>query len=111
MSFAVSGLQRGDHVASLLGNRQKHWRRWAAYRCGLYLTPIATSLARPRCAYLVDDCDARAVSPTQRCSASRRRCRRRARRCGFAARAIAATRSSRCSRRIAGAACDEPPAR
>jgi long-chain acyl-CoA synthetase len=56
------GLERGDHVASLLGNRPEALAvAWAAYRCGLYLTPIATSLAPPELAYLVDDCDAKVV--------------------------------------------------
>ncbi len=34
---------------------------WGAYRCGLYLTPIATSLAATEVAYLVDDNDSRVV--------------------------------------------------
>ncbi len=56
------GVERGDHVASLLGNRPEALAiAWAAYRCGLYLTPIATSLAPPELAYLVDDCDAKIV--------------------------------------------------
>ena len=56
------GLQRGEHIASLLGNRpQALALAWAAYRCGLYLTPLATSLAPAELAYLIDDCDARLV--------------------------------------------------
>jgi fatty-acyl-CoA synthase len=60
--FRGLGLQRGDHVASLLGNRPEALAvAWGAYRCGLYLTPLATTLAPAELAYLVDDCDARAV--------------------------------------------------
>ena len=75
------GLQRGEHVASLVGNRPEALAiAWAAYRCGLYLTPIATSLAAPEVAYLVDDCDARvlfadaaqrAIAATLPCAARR----------------------------------------
>jgi len=60
--FRSLGLQRGDHVATLVGNRPAALAlAWGAYRCGLYLTPIATSLAAPEVAYIVDDCDAKAV--------------------------------------------------
>jgi len=60
--FRGLGLQRGAHVASLLGNRPEALAvAWGAYRCGLYLTPLATTLAPAELAYLVGDCDARAV--------------------------------------------------
>ena len=60
--FRSFGLQRGEHIASLLGNRPQALAvAWAAYRCGLYLTPLATSLAPSELAYLVGDCDARLV--------------------------------------------------
>ncbi|HMC16253.1 MAG TPA: AMP-binding protein [Albitalea sp.] len=60
--FRGLGLQRGDHIASLLGNRPQALAvAWGAYRCGLYLTPLATTLAPSELAYLIDDCDARAV--------------------------------------------------
>ena len=56
------GLQRGDHVASLLGNRPEALAvAWGAYRCGLYLTPLATSSSPLELEYLVGDCDARLV--------------------------------------------------
>jgi long-chain acyl-CoA synthetase len=57
-----AGLQRGDHIASLLGNRPEALAlAWGAYRCGLYLTPMATTLTASELAYLVSDCDARVV--------------------------------------------------
>jgi fatty-acyl-CoA synthase len=60
--FRQLGLTRGDHIASLLGNRPESLAiAWAAYRSGLYLTPIATSLTATEVGYLIDNCDARAV--------------------------------------------------
>jgi fatty-acyl-CoA synthase len=60
--FRLLGLQRGDHVATLLGNAPEGLAvAWAAWRCGLYLTPMSTALAAPELHYLVRDCDARAV--------------------------------------------------
>ncbi len=56
------GLHRGDHIASLIGNRPAALAlAWGAYRCGLYLTPLATTLTPAELAYLVKDCDARVV--------------------------------------------------
>jgi len=56
------GLQRGDHIALLLGNRPEVLALvWAAWRCGVYLTPLATSLVPSELRYLVDDCDAAVV--------------------------------------------------
>ena len=57
-----SGLVRGDHVASLVGNRPEAVAMgWAAWRAGLYLTPMATGLTAGELRYLVEDCDAKAV--------------------------------------------------
>ncbi len=56
------GLQRGEHIASLVGNRPEGLAlAWAAWRTGLYLTPVSTALAPAEVRYLVDDCDAKAV--------------------------------------------------
>ena len=56
------GLRRGEHIASLLGNRLEGLAlAWAAWRTGLYLTPVSTALASAEVRYLVADCDARAV--------------------------------------------------
>lgn len=54
------GLQRGHHVASLVSNRPEALAiAWAAYRSGLYLTPIATTLSTSEAAYIADNSDAR----------------------------------------------------
>jgi long-chain acyl-CoA synthetase len=56
------GLQRGDHLATLMGNGPEALAlAWAAWRSGVYLTPMATSLVGAELAYLVRDCDAKAV--------------------------------------------------
>ena len=56
------GLMRGDHIASLIGNRPEAVAvGWAAWRTGLYLTPMATGLTTSELRYLVEDCDARVV--------------------------------------------------
>jgi fatty-acyl-CoA synthase len=60
--FRHLGLVRGDHVATLLSNRPEGLAAaWAAWRSGLYLTPMSTALAAPELAYLVEDSDAKAV--------------------------------------------------
>ncbi|HEV7575252.1 MAG TPA: AMP-binding protein [Caldimonas sp.] len=57
-----AGLVRGDHVASLIGNRPEAVALgWAAWRAGLYLTPMATGLTAHELRYLVEDCDAKVV--------------------------------------------------
>jgi fatty-acyl-CoA synthase len=56
------GLRRGDHVALLCDNRLEFAEVvWAAMRSGLYLTPINWHLSAPEAAYIVDDCDAKAL--------------------------------------------------
>lgn len=56
------GLKRGDHVATLMGNVPDALvAAWAAWRSGLYLTPVATTLAAPEAAAMVADCEARLV--------------------------------------------------
>ena len=57
-----SGLQRGDHVVAVLGNRPELLAlAWAAWRSGVYLTPLSTALAPPELARLIEHCDARLV--------------------------------------------------
>jgi fatty-acyl-CoA synthase len=56
------GLERGDHIAMLVGNRPEALAlAWAAWRTGLYLTPISSALAPPEVRYLVADSNAKAV--------------------------------------------------
>jgi long-chain acyl-CoA synthetase len=60
--FHDQGLRRGDHIATLMGNRTEILAIvWAAWRSGLYLTPMSTALTCSELAYLVQDCDARWV--------------------------------------------------
>ena len=61
-AFAAENLARGDHVAVLAGNGSDIVALcWAAWRSGLYLTPLPTTLALPELRYLVDNCEARLV--------------------------------------------------
>jgi fatty-acyl-CoA synthase len=56
------GLVREDHVASLVGNRPEALAlAWAAWRTGLYLTPVPTTATPAELAYLIENCDAKAV--------------------------------------------------
>jgi fatty-acyl-CoA synthase len=56
------GLVRGDHVASLVGNRPEALAlAWATWRTGLYLTPMPTTSSASELAYLIENCDAKAV--------------------------------------------------
>lgn len=60
------GLRPGDHVALLVENQARFFEVcWAAQRSGLYYTAVNTHLTPDEVAYIVDDCDARAlvVSP------------------------------------------------
>jgi len=60
--FRQCGLTRGDHVATLIGNRPEMLAAaWAAWRSGVYLTPMPISLAPAELQYLVTDCDAKLV--------------------------------------------------
>ncbi len=60
--FRRMGLVRGDHIATLIGNRPEMLvLAWAAWRTGLYLTPMATSLTATELAYLAADCTAKVV--------------------------------------------------
>ena len=56
------GLQRGEHIAMHLGNRPEALAiGWAAWRTGLYLTPLPTTASADELRYLADDCDAKLV--------------------------------------------------
>jgi len=60
--FRQAGLVEGDSVAILMENNAHiHAVMWAARRAGLYYVPINTHLAPAEAAYIVDNCDAKAV--------------------------------------------------
>lgn len=57
-----AGLGAGDGLALLCGNRPQFAEAWAAaMRCGLRLTPVDWHLTPDEVAYIVADCEARAV--------------------------------------------------
>ena len=59
--FDEAGLEPGDHVALMLGNRPEFFDvLWAALRSGLYLTPINWHLGPEEAGYIIADCDAKA---------------------------------------------------
>ena len=60
--FDAFGLARGDHVAALLPNHPfVIVMAWAAYRRGLYFTPVSTALSTPDAAYILGNCQAKLV--------------------------------------------------
>jgi len=57
-----AGLRPGDHLALFLENHIAFFEViWACLRSGLYLTPINRHLSASEAAYIVDDCDAKAL--------------------------------------------------
>ena len=60
--FRACGLQRGDHVAASVSNDPVVFAlTWAAYRTGLYFTPISSVGSSRDVAYLVENSDAKLV--------------------------------------------------
>jgi len=60
--FHARGLRWGDHVALCLENSARYLEVvWAAQRSGLVYTPINFHLTPEEAAYIVGDCDARAL--------------------------------------------------
>jgi acyl-CoA synthetase (AMP-forming)/AMP-acid ligase II len=56
------GLRHGDGIAIFMENDPRFLEvGWAARRAGLYDTPINTHLTTEEVAYIIDDCDAKAV--------------------------------------------------
>ena len=56
------GLQFGDHIAILMDNNPRYLEvAWAAQRSGLYFTPVNYHFTAEEVAYILDDCDAKAV--------------------------------------------------
>jgi long-chain acyl-CoA synthetase len=57
--FDEAGLEPGDHVALMLGNRPEFFEVvWAALRAGLYVTPINWHLGPAEAGYIIEDCGA-----------------------------------------------------
>ncbi len=57
-----AGLKRGDHLAAVLGNGAHMLAiAWAAYRTGLYFTPVPVTFSASEMAYVVANCQAKMV--------------------------------------------------
>jgi fatty-acyl-CoA synthase len=60
--FYAHGLRRGDHIAVLMENNLRFMDAvWAAFRSGLYVTTINRYLPADEAAYIVNDCEAKAL--------------------------------------------------
>ncbi len=60
--FAAQGLARGDHVAAILPNGPfALTMAWAAWRSGVYFTPVPNTLSARDAAGIVRDCQARVL--------------------------------------------------
>jgi fatty-acyl-CoA synthase len=60
--FHAQGLREGDHVAIFMENQLAFFEVvWACMRSGLYLTPLNRHLTAAEAAYIVDNCDAKAL--------------------------------------------------
>ena len=60
--LADRGLGFGDHIAIFMENNARYLEVvWAAQRSGLYFTPINFHFNAEEVAYILEDCDARAV--------------------------------------------------
>ncbi|MGE2834857.1 fatty-acid--CoA ligase FadD4 [Mycobacterium sp. SMC-4] len=61
-AFRRAGLSEGDVVAVLMDNSERMFEvMWAARRAGLYYATINTHLTPQEVAYIVGDCDAKAI--------------------------------------------------
>jgi acyl-CoA synthetase (AMP-forming)/AMP-acid ligase II len=60
--LAGLGLERGDHIASLMENHLHYYEPvWAALNTGLYFTSLSTLLTPEELAYILKDCEARVL--------------------------------------------------
>ena len=60
--FINAGLRPGDGIALLCGNRCEFIETFlASQRTGLRLTPVNWHLSGPEAAYIIEDCEARAI--------------------------------------------------
>jgi long-chain acyl-CoA synthetase len=61
-ALRAAGLHEGDHIAVLVANEPAMFEiSWAAYRSGLYYTPVNHHLTAAEAVYIVRDCGARAL--------------------------------------------------
>lgn len=61
-ALRARGLKKGDAIAAALGNEVAFLELFmAAWQAGLYLTPVNHHLAAPEIAYILEDCDAKAL--------------------------------------------------
>ncbi|QIL81577.1 AMP-binding protein [Diaphorobacter sp. HDW4A] len=61
-ALVASGLKQGDGIAIFLENHVRYFEIiWAAYRVGLYYTPISRHLKADEVKYILEDCGAKAV--------------------------------------------------
>jgi long-chain acyl-CoA synthetase len=66
-ALRARGLRRGDTIAAMLTNEPAMLEVYlAATQAGLYVTPINSHLVAPEVAYIVGDCDAKAVFASAR---------------------------------------------
>lgn len=57
-----AGIERGDHIALIMGNRSEFMEvLGAALKTGIIVTPVNWHLTGEEAAYIVDNCDARAL--------------------------------------------------
>ena len=57
----AQGLRRGDHIAVFMENKLAYFElAWAAFRSGLWITPVNRYLTAEEAGYIIDDCDAKA---------------------------------------------------
>src|SRR6202166_43656 len=60
--FWDAGLRFGDHIAVLMDNNPRYLEVcWAAQRSGLVYTALNWHFTVEEAAYIIDDCDARAI--------------------------------------------------
>jgi len=57
-----NGLRRGDHIALFMENNLRYFEiAWAAFRSGLYFTPVNRFLTAEEAAYIINDCEAQVL--------------------------------------------------
>ena len=58
----AKGLRKGDHAAIFMENNIRYFEVvWAAFRSGLYFTPVNRYLTAEEAAYIINDCEAQVL--------------------------------------------------